>query len=137
MGKPVILRVSAESGGDVVGFAVDAPSRRVVSVLVRSGRATGLVDWSEVQSIGPDAVIARGVREPTDDDDRAISHALHPVDKRVLSDLGNDLGPAHDVTVDDDGTITSIELEHDSITGARLRGIGSYAVVVAADPSER
>ncbi len=66
-----------------------------------------------------------------------MSGALDPLQKRVLSDLGNELGTVTDVTVDDDGLVEGIETGEATVAGTRLRGIGSYAVVVEADPSER
>jgi uncharacterized protein YrrD len=136
VGKPTIMRDTAEQLGAVGFFVVDAESRRVSAFGVSVGRAIRLVDWSEIQSIGPDAVIIRGSREVTSDDDRAVSGALSPLGKRALSDRGNELGTVVDVEVDDDGGVESLAIDDDQVEGSRLEGVGSYAVVVAADPSE-
>jgi sporulation protein YlmC with PRC-barrel domain len=136
VGKPVIDRDSAEQIGEVRFFAVDAPNRQVTGVAVVNGRRTSIVDWSAVQSVGPDAVIVGAARESTGDDERLTSGAAHPLGKRVLSDLGNELGQTTDAEIDDDGVIQVVNVGDDRIDGSRLRGVGSYAVVIAADPSE-
>jgi uncharacterized protein YrrD len=136
VGKPVIVRETAEQAGEVRAFAVDAPAHRVTTLVVASGRSARLVDWDEIESIGPDAIIVRSTREAADDD-RLASGALHPLDKRVLSDAGNELGAVRDVTVDESGSINAVDAGDASVAGSRLRGIGSYALVVTADPSER
>lgn len=136
IGKPVIDIDSAEKAGDVRGFAIDAGGHRVTALLVTGGRSTSVVEWAEIQSVGPDAVIISSVRQPTADEERMVSGALNPIDKRVLSDLGNDLGHATDAEVDDDGVIQSLDVAGSQVHGQRVRGIGSYALVVAADPGE-
>jgi uncharacterized protein YrrD len=136
VGKPVIVHETAEQAGEVRAFAVDAAAHRVTTLVVASGRSARLVDWDEIESIGPDAIIVRSTREAADDD-RLASGALHPLDKRVLSDAGNELGAVRDVTVDESGSIDAVDAGDASVSGSRLRGIGSYALVVTADPSER
>jgi uncharacterized protein YrrD len=136
IGKPAIVRESAEQLGAAAFFAVDATDRRVTALAVSAGRSTRLVEWSEIQSIGPDAIIINSSREPTSDDERAVSGAANPLGKRTLSDRGNELGPVTDVEVDDDGVVQSIAIADARVDGSRLEGVGSYAVVVAADPSE-
>jgi sporulation protein YlmC with PRC-barrel domain len=136
IGKPAILRDTAEQVGAVQLFVVDAATRKVTAAAVSHGRSTDLVEWSQIQSIGPDAVIVDGSRETTKDDDRTLSGALHPLDKRVLSDRGNELGSVADVEVDDSWTVQTVVIGDRQVEGARLVGVGSYAVVVTADPSE-
>ena len=136
MGKPVIDRDTAEKAGDVRGFAIDAGRHCVTALLVTEGRSTSVVEWPQIQGIGPDAVIVTSVREPTTDEERLMSGALNPINKRVLSDLGNDLGEATDAEVDEHGVIQSLDVAGSQVSGQRVRAVGSYAVVVAADPSE-
>jgi len=63
--------------------------------------------------------------------------ALDPPDKRVLTDAGNEIRAVSDVAVEDNGSIDSLETDAANGAARRLRGIGSYAVVVAAAPDER
>ena len=135
-GKPVILRETAEQLGDVRFFAVDAAAHRVVAVVVAKGRSSVVIDWDQIQNVGPDAVIVDSSREPTADDERAVSGALSPLEKRVLSDRGNELGTTTDVEIDDGGSIQTLHVADQAVDGTRLRGVGSYAVVVTADPNE-
>jgi uncharacterized protein YrrD len=136
IGKPVILRETAEQVGDVHFFAVDAANRRVIALVAAKGRSSLVVDWAQIQSVGPDAVIVEATREPRSDDDRAVSGALHPIEKRVLSDLGNERGNTTDVEIDDGGSIQNLHVADAVVEGKRLLGVGSYAVVITADPSE-
>jgi sporulation protein YlmC with PRC-barrel domain len=136
MGKPVIVRDTAEQLGDVRCFAIDGTARRVTAVVVADGRRSRVVDWEQVSSVGPDAVIVEGSREPSSDDERTASCATSAIEKRVLSDRGNELGTSVDVEIDDDGTVRELVVGDTRIVGDRLRGVGSYAVVVEADPSE-
>jgi sporulation protein YlmC with PRC-barrel domain len=136
IGKPAILRDTAEQLGAVSSFVVDADARTVTDIAVSAGRTTRLVEWVQVESIGPDAVIVDGSREATGDDDRALSGAAHPLEKRALSDRGNELGTVTDVEIDDTGAVRTVLVGDQRVDGARLEGVGSYAVVVAADPSE-
>jgi sporulation protein YlmC with PRC-barrel domain len=136
MGKPVILRETAEQIGHVRFFAVDGMTRRVTAVVVASGRSNQVVEWAQIENVGPDAVIVNDSHEPSTEDDRTTSGALNPIDKRVLTDLGNELAPVTDLEVDDDGVVRQVVIGDKPIDGTRLRGIGSYAVVVEADPAE-
>src|SRR3954447_1917639 len=136
VGKPAIVRETAEQLGAIQHFVVDADARRVRALAVSAGRGTQLVDWSQVESIGPDAVIVDGSHEPTGDDDRAVSGALHPLEKRVLSDRGNQIGTLDDVEIDGEGRVQSMVVGDQHVDGVRLEGVGSYAVVIAADASE-
>lgn len=136
VGKPAINRETAEQLGKVQHFVVDARARRVQALAVSVGRGTQLVDWTQVESIGPDAVIVNGSHEPNGDDDRAVSGALHPLQKRVLSDQGNEIGTLDDVEIDDGGRVRTLIVGDEHVQGGRLEGVGSYAVVITADPSE-
>lgn len=136
VGKHAIVRDTAEQLGAIQYFVVDAGARRVQALAVSVGRKTQLVDWAQVESIGPDAVIVDGSHEPNGDDDRAVSGALHPLEKRVISDRGNEIGTIDDVEIDDDGSVRTLVVGDRHVDGARLEGVGSYAVVIAADPSE-
>jgi sporulation protein YlmC with PRC-barrel domain len=134
MGKPAIDRGSAERLGELRHTVVDASSRAVVDLVVGHGRKVAFVDWAQA-SLGPDALIVQSSRSPTDDESRDVDGARDPLDKRVLSDQGIEIGVVVDVTIDDDGRVREITTTEGSITGDRLLGVGSYAVVVAHDAS--
>lgn len=53
--------------------------------------------------------------------------------KRVLTVAGDEIGSTGDVEFDSaTGEITHLHLKDQHVAGARLRGVGSYAVVVDA-----
>ncbi len=130
LGLPVIAKSSAERIGQVKHFVVE--NGRVHALHVEGGKKHGqLVAWSDVSALGDDADV---LREATDDREaRALRGELGVLGKRVLDDVGDDLGEVADVVFDpSDGTIMSLLVAGEEIAGERLRGVGSYAVVVAA-----
>jgi uncharacterized protein YrrD len=137
-GKPVLSRDSAEELGHVTGVAIALDPPRVTSLVVRSGRKTGVVPRERVASFGPDAVVVGSDdawREPsTDDDEGAAGGRSVPVGTRVLTDAGNELGTVSDAEFDPgNGTVVAVFAQDVPIDAQRLRGLGSYALVVRAD----
>lgn len=137
-GKPVLSRDSAEELGRVTGVAIALDPPRVTSLVVKSGRKTGVVPRERVTSFGPDAVVVGSDdawREPsTDDDERAAGGRSVPVGTRVLTDAGNELGTVSDGEFDPgNGTVVAVFAHDRPIDAQRLRGLGSYALVVRAD----
>ena len=136
VGKPVIHHETAEQVGQVRSIALDPTGRSAVAVVTTEGRSSRVVEWPDVHSIGPDAVIIDRVRDVRPDEDRLVSGAQDPLKKRVLSDRGNEHGSVNDVIVDESGLVQSIDVDGVSVDGTRLRGIGSYALVIEADAAE-
>ncbi len=134
--KPVIHHETAEQAGHVRSIVVDPTNRTAIALVVAEGRTSRVVDWTDVHSVGADAVIVNHVRDVGPDEDRLVSGAQDPLKKRVLSDQGNEHGSVSDVMIDESGLVQSIDVDGESINGARLRGIGSYALVIAADSTE-
>lgn len=137
-GKPVLSRDSAEELGRVTGVAIALDPPRVTSLVVKSGRKTGVVPRERVTSFGPDAVVVGSDdawREPsTDDDERAAGGRSVPVGTRVLTDAGNELGTVSDGEFDPgNDTVVAVFAQDRPIDAPRLRGLGSYALVVRAD----
>ncbi len=134
-GRPVIAKESAENLGAVAHVLV--VDRHVQAIHV-TGSRSGVVPWDDIDAIGDDAVVVGTgdvVREPSgDDEERSARGDLAMVGKRVLDAHGDDRGVVTDVEFDpDDGTIRRVDLAETSVSGDRLLGVGSYAVVVAAD----
>jgi uncharacterized protein YrrD len=135
-GVPVLAKESAEQVGAVEHFVV--AQGRVRAIHIAGGKHGRLVDWADVISFGDDAVVVASesvVRDATDDREaRALRGELDLVGKRVLTDIGDELGDIADVTFDaEDGTILSLRVDDGStVAGDRLCGAGSYAVVIAA-----
>jgi sporulation protein YlmC with PRC-barrel domain len=136
-GRKVVSRASAEELGKLSHLVVDVERRQVASLVVGKGRKALLVAWEHVSGFGPDAVMLSdegALYEPRDDDERAAADGkLELVGKRVLSDMGNDLGPVSDVVFDPaTGALETVVLGDHEEPAASLLGAGSFAVIVRA-----
>jgi uncharacterized protein YrrD len=135
-GLPVVVRSTAERVGEIKHFIVEDGYVRALHV--EGGRRhDALVEFSDVVSFGDDAVVLDAedsLREPADDREaQALRGELSALDKRVLDDRGDECGDVSDVVFDPaDGRIETIQVGDHAISGARLRGVGSYAMVVTA-----
>src|SRR3569623_1507465 len=132
IGRAVGGRDDAEAGGDVSRFVVDASSRKVVGLVAGSGRKATAYGWGQVTGFGPDAVLVHG---PQADDEQirdAGSGRNDPLDKRLLTVEGEEVGTVADGEFDPDSAevLRLLREGADPIEADRLRGVGSYAVVV-------
>jgi uncharacterized protein YrrD len=134
-GRRVVSRASAQELGAVSHLLFDAPGRRITAVIVGGGRKAQLVEWTELSGFGPDAVMVKdegALRSPADDRERAAADGrLELVGKRVLTEVGTELGLIDDVTFDSDtGQVEALQVNERDIPATSLLGSGSYAVVV-------
>ena len=139
-GRKVVSRTSAEELGAVTHIVVDVKERKITSLVVGKGRKAVLVDWDQVSGFGPDAVLVAddsAVHRPRDDHESAAADGkLELVGKRVLSDMGDDLGEVSDVVFDPtSGAIETLVIGERETPATTVLGAGSYAVVVKA-PAE-
>lgn len=137
-GRKIVSTSSAETVGKVSGFVVDPVTRSVIAVQVRRADDGDTLRWPQVVAFGSDAVTVEAASAITEADDEVTAllgkdHRL--VGKRVLSTAGDELGTLTDVEFDGaSGSVTRLLLaDNDEIAGVRLRGVGSYAVVVTAE----
>ena len=134
-GRKVLDTASAVTVGKVGALLVDPAERRVVALRVKRKGDQDVLRWSALGSFGPDAVTVAGDRVFTSTDahlDALSGKAGTLVKKRVLTDAGNAAGTVQDVEFDpQDGRITALLTSEGQVDGARLLGVGSYAVVVA------
>ena len=140
-GRPVISRESAETLGTLRHVVVNVPTRRITALHVAGRRKkASLVDWSSIGGFGPDGIVVNGddpTRPPADDRELAVTSGKLDLDGRlVLSDRGDSLGALADVLFDEtSGELSALvtgEHEHDA---RRLRAVGPYCVIVAAEES--
>jgi len=129
-GRPVMSRSSAEKIGEVGQFVVDASARRITAVVVGKGRKARVVDWDGIVGFGPDAVMVESddrLREPNDGETKTDW-----LGRRVMTDLGFELGPLEDVEFDaESGAVQSLAVKDgDAISADRVLGAGSFAIVV-------
>ena len=138
-GRKVVSRTNARDLGAVNHLLVDAGQRRIAAVVIGRGRHARLVEWAQLSSFGPDAVMVAdevSLRPPADDRERAGADGkLEMVGKRALTERGNDLGTVRDVTFDaGTGALEMLVIGDREIPSGSLLGSGPYAVVLASVP---
>ncbi|HWF50025.1 MAG TPA: PRC-barrel domain-containing protein [Solirubrobacteraceae bacterium] len=136
-GRKLVSRASAEALGTLSHLVIDVPKRQVTSLVMGKGRKARLVDWDEVSGFGPDAIMIAdesALHEPRDDHESAAGGGkLELVGKRVLSDMGNELGAVTDVVFDPaSGAIETLVIGEQEVAASSILGVGSYAAVVKA-----
>jgi hypothetical protein len=113
----------AERTGSVRGVVTDGD--RIVAVHL----GDGLIDATAIRSFEGDVVTYDGEPRPTDDD------ADSPLGRRVLGVDGDELGRLADLEIDAGGHVEVLHLDDGrTIAGTALQVVGSYAVIVAANP---
>lgn len=132
IGRRVISRDDAEAQGDLSSFVVDAQVGKVVALVVGSGRKANPYGWDQVTGFGPDAILVEGPPAPPDQTSDAASGRNDPLAKRLLTVLGEEMGTVTDIEFDPDtARVRSLRASAGAdVDSQRLRGIGSYAVVV-------
>src|SRR3954454_6720462 len=131
-GRTVLSRATAEKVGEVGQFVVDGPGSRIAALAVGKGRKARVVDWSAVTGFGPDAMMIESeaaLRDPAADE---LKHDW--LGRRLLTDRGFEVGSVRDVEFDgESGELQSLVADvGDPIAADRVRGAGSFAIVVAA-----
>jgi len=137
MGRRIVSRTSAEDLGPLTHLLIDLPGARVVAVGLGTGKKARLIDWSGLSGFGPDAIMVAdedAIRGPVHERERdALDGKLDPIGRRILTELGSELGIIVDVTFDPDtGIVEQLQMADRSIPAASSLGSGTYAVVVDA-----
>jgi uncharacterized protein YrrD len=139
---PVVVEDTAEQTGEVTGFVVD-PDHATVHALHVGGKhaSARFVSWEDIAAFGADAVIVKGstsVHDSSDDhEQRSANGELEMLDKRVLTDVGDELGVIEDVDFDPlDGHLEHVTVGGGRVDPGRLIGIGTYAVIVTAEDDD-
>jgi sporulation protein YlmC with PRC-barrel domain len=133
-GRQVVATSTADTVGRVDDFVVDPRRRAVVALSLKRTDGGDTLLWTDILGFGSDAVTVTSGDKIVDAAPAIVAlsgkeHRL--VGKRVLTAGGDDIGTVDDVEFDaDTGTITSLLLPQGDVAGARLIGVGSYAVVV-------
>jgi sporulation protein YlmC with PRC-barrel domain len=134
-GRKVVSRASADELGTVSRLVLDPGNRRIGLVVIGKRRKARVVSWEDLSGFGADAVMVGqddALREPQNDREQAAAKGqLELLGKRVLSDLGNDLGEIDDIVFDpDSGVLESLVIGEHEQPAQLLLGAGSYAVIV-------
>lgn len=140
-GRKVVATSTADTVGQVRGFLVDPASRSVVALRLKKSDHGDVLRWTSLTAVGADAITIGAAAAITDLDDdlRALGgKGRRMLRKRVLTTAGFELGSVSDVEFDPGtGSLTAILLgAAGEISADRLVGIGSYAVVVLAQPDD-
>jgi uncharacterized protein YrrD len=139
IGRPVLDLATATTVGTVDDVVVDPAGRRAAGLhLGKKGSAPGdWLAWERISAIGADAVTieaADRVETFVDDPARRALRGAGALGGRVLTDQGRDVGVLDDVTIEDDGSLSSLVVGTIVVSPQDLLGIGSYATVVR-DPA--
>ncbi|WP_149179723.1 PRC-barrel domain-containing protein [Streptomyces sp. TRM49041] len=139
-GRAVMDLTTAETVGTVATCTVAPSPARIAGVRLKTrGRTHHTLDWQNIRSFGPDAVVVEDSGRIRDEKEIAPAdhaHATHdPVGKAVLTETGHNRGAVLDIEFDEQtGLVSHLLTEEERIPGGRLLGVGSYAVVVTAPP---
>jgi uncharacterized protein YrrD len=139
IGRPVLDLATATTVGTVDDVLVDPTQLRAAGL--RLGKKTSApgdwLAWERISAVGPDAVTIEAadrtegfVEEPT----RRALRGGGVLGGRVLTDQGRQMGSLDDVTIEEDGSVTSLIVGTVEVPSQELLGIGSYATVVR-DPT--
>ena len=134
VGRQVVSTSTAQTVGRVDEFVVDSRRRAVVALSLRRTEGGDTLLWTDIVAFGADAVTVASADKSVEAAPAIVAlsgkeHRL--IGKRVLTAGGDDIGTVDDIEFDaDTGTITSLLLAAGDVAGARLLGVGSYAVVV-------
>lgn len=137
-GRKVVSTSTADSVGKIDDFVVDPRVPAVVALALKKTDSGDTLRWADITAFGSDAVTVTGVERLTDADADLADllgkdHRL--IGKRALSTTGDEIGTVTDVEFDpNSGTVTAIVLDSEQVAGHRLVGVGSYAVIIRAEP---
>ncbi len=134
-GRKIVSTTSAETVGKIGGFVVDPQRRAVVALECKKTDSGDILLWSDIVGFGADAITvndAGAITEAPAGIDTLLGKVHHLLGKRILSSTGDELGKVDDVEFDpESGVVEALIYAEGRIAGARLIGVGSYAVVVA------
>ena len=137
-GKAVMDLTTAETVGTVATCTVAPSPARIAGLRLKTrGRGHRTLEWSNVQSFGPDTVAVDEpgrIRDEKTMDPGDHAHPAHdPLGKAVLTETGLNKGSVRDIEFDEQtGRISRLVTDEEQIPGDELLAVGSYAVVVAA-----
>ncbi|MEO7449035.1 MAG: hypothetical protein ABI336_12255 [Humibacillus sp.] len=133
----VVSTTSADTVAKVKDFIVDPATRHVVALVVKGSKAGDVLPWSRISGFGPDAVTIGdldAISAADEDVAKLRSSANTMRKKRALLSTGDLMGTVTDVAFNGDtGAIESVLVDGEPVNGARLIGVGSFAVVIRAE----
>lgn len=138
-GHQIVDTSSADTVGTVSGFLVEPSTHSIVALRVKKTKTGEVIRWRDITAFGSEAVTIPSASVVTDTDaelEALADKARKLVKKRVLTSAGDELGTVKDVDFDPaTGALTVFLLDGGpDVAADRLIGVGSYAVVVRAEP---
>jgi sporulation protein YlmC with PRC-barrel domain len=135
IGRKVVSRASAAQLGTVGRLVIDVGTKMVTLVVVGKGRKAKVVGWDQLSGFGPDAVMVSddgALHTAADDREKAAANGTDELlGKRVLTELGRELGTVEDVLFDaETGSVEQLVVGEQHYPAATLLGNGSYAAVL-------
>ena len=133
-GRKVVSTTTADTVGQVHELIVDPSTRTILALKLNKTASGDTLRYTDITAFGDDAVTVTGADRITgtsEDVAALLGKDHHLVGKRVLSAAGTDLGKVKDIEfTPESGRVTTLYVDNTQISGARLLGVGSYAVVV-------
>lgn len=139
-GKPIVSMAGGAKIGEVGDLAIDVATWTIRDLLVSAKTGQGILPFSNVKSIGPDAVTVES-EAATAWSAKTPAVAFDDFKKlHVVDGSGTVVGHAHDVTYDASGSVESFEVRQGGVLGigahvhhigpAAVRGVGDKIITV-------
>ena len=137
LGRPVVASDTAEQLGSVDAVVIDPAQQRVLALHL-GPKSAGFLSWADVRTVGEDAVMASSASATRDTqgplEERVAAGVGMKPGQRVLDDGGDELGALDDVEFDGaTGAVEHLTVGDETIPSDRLRGVGTYALVVTRE----
>lgn len=136
-GTKAVSTSTADTVGKVSGFMLDPATRSLVALEFKKTDSGRYTPWSDLKAVGGDAVTVADDSVITEGNAQidALADKDHSViKKRVLATSGDELGKVKDIDFDPEtGALNFLVVDKTQVAASRLRGVGSWAVVV--DPA--
>ncbi len=124
LGRAIVSAENGERIGKVADVLLDERSQQVIGLIVAGGlmRAEHVLPYSDVQTLGTDAVVARSTARVVSatkwhEQGLATRRASALKHRRVLTTGGKAIGAIQDVLLDDRGSVDAFEVVDSTLGG--------------------
>lgn len=136
-GNKAVSTETADTVGKVSGFVLDPAARTLQALVLKKPDGGPFAPWPALTGVGADAVVVPSKDALVEGSELIDPHSGKDktvLKKRVLSTAGDELGKVKDIDFDPaTGALNHLVVDTSEIAASRLRGVGSYAVVVDAE----
>lgn len=132
--RPVMAVNLAQEVGKVTGFAIHPDTGCIDAILYGRRSGTRIVAWEILAGIGPDAVMVADdgrIKAPYTPEEESIAKGERGlIGRRVLSEIGNNLGTITDFDFDaDTGEILRIVTDQATLDGDVMVRVGPVGAI--------